>query len=88
MAESDFWLRALTVCGLVTAIVAALIFLEWLFVTRRTDDELLTVGRLVRKWRFYRWFWFRIGLAIFGWPHVFDAALGTRRAAVAQTPNM
>ena len=38
-------------------------------------------------WRSFRWFWFRIGLALFSWPHVFDVAMGTGKAPVAGAAN-
>lgn len=87
MPSGDLSVRVLIVIGLLAALVALMMILEWGFATRKTEDRLLRATWLVRKWRSYRWFWFRLGLAIFGWPHVVDAAIGTPRAPVTSTPS-
>ncbi|HEU4481357.1 MAG TPA: alpha/beta fold hydrolase, partial [Actinomycetota bacterium] len=70
------------------AVAGSLLFAcNWLFATRKTDSRLLGAPLLLRRWRSYRWFWFRIGLNLFAWPHVIDAVMGTRRAPVGITPN-
>ena len=61
--------------------------LDWLLTTRNTDSRLLSVGRALRGWRSYRWFWFRRALAVFSWPHVLDLVIRTSKAAVAQTAS-
>lgn len=63
-----------------------LLALNWLLATGRTEKGLLDVSRVVRFWRSYRWLWLKIPLNLFGWPHVIDAAIGTRHAPVEQTP--
>ena len=80
-------MRYVVICLAVFGAGAVLLTLNWLLATRRTEPRLLDPGPLQRLWRRYRWFWFRIGLNVFAWPHILEMLLGTRKAPVAQTPN-
>jgi polyhydroxyalkanoate synthase len=70
------------------AVVGALLLAgSWLFATTKADQRLLRPGLVARRWRTYKWFWFRIGLNLFSWPHVVDVALRTHKARVEPTSN-
>jgi polyhydroxyalkanoate synthase len=78
-------MSAVEIIIVLVAAGALALSLDWLFASRRTEPRLLEPNALVGAWRSYRWFWFRIGMAIFAWPHVMDVALGTKKAPVAQS---
>ncbi|MGH2807974.1 MAG: hypothetical protein ACRDKT_11955 [Actinomycetota bacterium] len=67
--------------------VAAVFALSWLVSSRSTESRHIRPSRTVRAWRSYRWFWFRVGMNAFAWPHVVDLILGTRKSPVAQSPH-
>lgn len=81
------WGQVVVIAGAVVAAGAGLLVVDWLVASRRTDGRLLDPSYLVRRWRRLRSLWFKVGLNAFAWPHVVDAAMGTRRAPVGQTPN-
>ncbi len=71
--------RPIVVVGALILLGATVFTLDWLLTSRKTDVRKLEPPSLVRSWRGYRWFWLRMGLDIFGWPHLFDVALGTSK---------
>lgn len=73
-------LRLTLYLAVLLALPAALLGLNWLFATRRTDLALLEAGPVRRLGRWYRALWLRTGAELGGWPHVVDRALGTHRA--------
>jgi poly[(R)-3-hydroxyalkanoate] polymerase subunit PhaC len=75
------------IAGAVVAAGAVLFVVDWLVASRKTDSRLLDAPYPVRCWRWARSFWLTVGANVFAWPHVVDAAMGTRRAPVGQTPN-
>lgn len=81
------WSLLLRIAGGLAIAGPLLLLLNWLLATSATDRRLLDPPFLVRVWRSYRSGWFRVGLNLFGWPHLVNAAIGTRRASVGTTPN-
>ena len=74
--------RAVVYLALGFAVIAALLALQALFSTRRTDRRLIQAGPLRRAFRWYRSLWLRAGSALSGWPHIVEVLIGTSRSKV------
>ena len=79
--------RPLPIVALCAGFGLLLFGLEWLVTRRGAPPGSLLRPLPVRIWRSFRWFWFRIGLGLFSWPHVFDVVMGTGKAPVAVSEN-
>ena len=73
--------------GVLVLIWLLLFSTVWLLGSRTTDRRHLTVGRVRRGWRSVRSAWLSTVLTGFGWPHVIDVLLRTKRTTVGITPS-